>query len=134
MKIRFLRDLLAIPMVLAAASPATAGPPFDAQAICRTAIAAIADRDPKLVQATIAPDGGVRLTYARPIDNFVWTYRCRVAGNRVIWASESGRWRDGAKDDKISFEIVGRGVQIRIIDTHPNGTTTKQLFDRSAIE
>jgi hypothetical protein len=134
MKMRFLCDLLAVSMVLAAASSASARPPFGPQAICRTAIAAIADRDPKLVQATVTPDGVVRLTYARPIDNFVWTYRCRIAGNRVVWASEPGRWRDGAKDDKIFFEIVGRGAQIRIIENHPNGTTTNQLFDRGAIE
>jgi hypothetical protein len=39
------------------------------------------------------------------MDNFVWTYRCRVEGNRVVWASEPGRWRDGPKDDEIFFEL-----------------------------
>jgi hemerythrin-like domain-containing protein len=23
----------------------------------------------------------------RPIGNFVWNYRCRIEGNRVLWAS-----------------------------------------------
>jgi hypothetical protein len=133
MKMRFLHDLLAVSMVLAVASPASAGPTFDAPAICRTAIAAIMDRDPKLMQTRTAADGVVMLTYARPIDNFVWAYRCRLEGNRVIWASEPGRWRDKAKDDKILFEVVG-GSQLRIIDTHANGTSTRQLFDRDKIE
>ena len=126
--------LLAVTMLLAASSPASAEPSFDPPAICRTAIAAIMDRDPKLMQTRTAADGVVMLTYARPIDNFVWAYRCRLDGNRVIWANEPGRWRDKAKDDKILFEVVGSGSQLRIIDNHFNGTTTRQLFDRDKIE
>jgi hypothetical protein len=126
--------LLAVTMLLAVASPASAEPSFDPPAICRTAIAAIMDRDPKLMQTTTAADGVVMLTYARPIDNFVWAYRCRLDGNRVIWANDPGRWRDKAKDDKILFEVVGAGSQLRIIDNHPNGTSTRQLFDRDKIE
>jgi hypothetical protein len=121
-------------MLLAVASPASAELSFDPPAICRTAIAAIMDRDPKLMQTRTVADGIVMLTYARPIDNFVWAYRCRLEGNRVIWANEPGRWRDKAKDDKILFEVVGAGSQLRIIDNHPNGTTTRQLFDRDKIE
>jgi hypothetical protein len=126
--------LLAVTMLLAASSPASAEPSFDPPAICRTAIAAIMDRDPKLMQTRTAADGIVMLTYARPIDNFIWAYRCRLDGNRVIWANEPGRWRDKAKDDKILFEVVGSGSQLRIIDNHPNGTTTRQLFDRDKTE
>jgi hypothetical protein len=126
--------LLAVTMLLAVASPASAELSFDPPAICRTAIAAIMDRDPKLMQTRTVADGIVMLTYARPIDNFVWAYRCRLEGNRVIWANEPGRWRDKAKDDNILFEVVGAGSQLRIIDNHPNGTTTRQLFDRDKIE
>ena len=126
--------LLAVTMLLAVASPASAELSFDPTAICRTAIAAIMDRDPKLMQTRTVADGIVMLTYARPIDNFVWAYRCRLEGNRVIWANEPGRWRDKAKDDKILYEVVGAGSQLRIIDNHPNGTSTRQLFDRDKIE
>jgi hypothetical protein len=123
-----------VTILLAASSPASAEPSFDPPAICRTAIAAIMDRDPKLMQTRTVADGIVMLTYARPIDNFIWAYRCRLDGNRVIWANEPGRWRDKAKDDKILFEVVGSGSQLRIIDNHPNGTTTRQLFDRDKTE
>jgi hypothetical protein len=115
-------------------APVSAQPPFEPPAICRTAIAAIMDRDPKLMQTRTAADGVVMLTYARPIDNFVWAYRCRLEGSRVVWANEPGRWRNSAKDDKILFEVVGAGAQLRIIDNHANGTTTQQSFDRDKIE
>ena len=125
--------MLAFPILLVLAQAASASPAFEAKAICRTAIAVVMDRDLKLFQATDAPDGVVVLTYARPFDNFVWTYQCRLDGNRVIWADEPGRWRQDAKDDKIFFEVVGTGAQLRIIITRVNGSTTQQLFDRDKI-
>ena len=124
----------AVAISIAAAASAFAEPAFNAQAICRTAIAAITGRDLKLFQAAAdAPDGVVVLTYARPFDNFVWAYHCRLEGNRVIWADEPGRWRQEAKDDKIFFEIVGTGEQLRIIKTPVNGPTTQEVFDRDKI-
>ena len=73
------------------------------------------------------------LAYVRPIDNFVWAYRCRIEGNRVVWATEPGRWRDDPKDDKVLFEIIDDGKQLRIIENHRDGSMTKQLFDRDAL-
>ncbi len=86
----FASRLLAVAMPFASLSPALAEPPFEPQAICRTAIASIAGRDPKSIQATRNADGVMFLTYTRPVDNFVWTYRCRIEGNRITWASEPG--------------------------------------------
>lgn len=125
---------LAVAMLLAAASPASAEPAFETRAICRTAIASIMGRDPKLIQTTASSDGVVLLTYLRPIDNFVWAYRCRLEGDQIVWAMEPGRWREDPKDDKVSFEVVGAGMQLRIIENHVDGSTTQQMFDRDMIE
>ena len=127
--------LLAFPILLALAPAASADPAFETKAVCRTAIAVIMDRDPKLVQATDATDGVVVLTYARPFDNFVLTYRCRLEGNRVIWADEPGRWRDDVKDDKVSFEIVGhRRPPSHHRQTAPMALPSQELFDRDLNE
>jgi hypothetical protein len=120
---------VAFAILLASLSAASAEPAFEAKAICRAALASITGRDLKLFQAADAPDGTIALTYARPFDNFVWAYHCRLEGNRVIWADEPGRWRQDAKDDKISFEIVG-GAQLRITKTPVNGAATQEVFDR----
>jgi hypothetical protein len=124
---------LAVAIVFALPPCVAAEGTFDARAICRTAIAAITGRDLKLFQATNAPDGVVALTYARPFDNFVWAYHCRLEGSRVIWADEPGRWRQEANDDKIFFEIVGAGAQLRIIKNPVNGPATQELFEREKI-
>ena len=125
--------LLAFPILLALAPVASADPAFETKAICRTAIAVIMDRDPKQLQATDAPDGVVILTYARPFDNFVFTYRCRLESNRVVWADEPGRWRDGAKDAKVTFEVA-TGDRLRINVSRVNGITLQELFDRDLNE
>ncbi len=130
----FASKLLAVTMSFASLSPALAEPLFEPAAICRTAIASIGGRDPKSIHTTLTADGVLFLTYVRPIDNYVWTYRCRIDGNRIVWASEPGRWRDDAKDDKIFFEVIGAGTQLRIIENHVDGSTTKQLFDRDMIQ
>jgi hypothetical protein len=121
---------LAVALLIAAAGPASAEPTFDAKAICRAALASITGRDLKLFQAVDAPDDIVALTYARPFDNFVWAYHCRLDGDRVIWGDEPGRWRQEAGDDKLFFEAVGAGAQLRIIWNHAGGATTQELFDR----
>ena len=130
----FVSKLLAVTLLLASLPPASAEPLFGRQAICRTAIASIMDRDPKAVQITRTSDAVLLLTFVRPIDNFVWTYRCRIDGNRIVWGNEPGRWRDGPRDDKVFFEVVGAGAQLRIIEKHVDGSTTNQLFDRNMIQ
>jgi hypothetical protein len=117
----------------ASVSPALAAPPFLVEAICRTAIASVTGRDPKIMQVTQTSGEVLFLAYVRPIDNFVWAYRCRIEGNRVVWATDPGRWREDPKDDEILFEVVDAGKQLRIIENHRDGSTTKQLFDRDAI-
>lgn len=116
------------------APPAVAAPPFAPEAICRTAIAAVMGRDPKIGRVTRTDGDVLFLSYVRPIDNFVWDYRCRIEGNRVIWASEPGRWREGPKDDKVFFEVVDGGKQLRIMEDHGDGSATNELFDRDKIQ
>jgi hypothetical protein len=76
----------AIPLVawLTTGSVVAAAPLFEPQAICRTAIASINDRDPKLVNVVRTTGDVFFLTYTRPVDNFIWTYRCKIEDNRVI--------------------------------------------------
>jgi len=123
---------------LLAALPTTgslvaAAPLFEPEAICRAAIASIKGRDPKLMKVALTRDDVFFLTYTRPIDSFVWTYRCRIEGSRVVWADEPGRWRNEPKDDKISFEAIDGDAHLQIIATQRNGLTKKQLFDREKV-
>jgi hypothetical protein len=129
----FILRLITFTMLFASMSRSSGAPAFEVEAICRTAIASIMGRDPKMMQVTLTAGNVVFLTYVRPIDNFVWNYRCRIEGNRVLWASEPGRWRDDRKDEKVFFEVIDDGKQLRIIEDHGDGSRTNQLFDRDTI-
>jgi hypothetical protein len=123
-----LAQLIAVPVLLASLPAASADPTFEPTAICRAAMAVVTGRDLKLFHAKADPDGTIALTYARAFDNFVWAYHCRLEGDRVIWADEPGRWRQDARDEKISYEVVG--TQLRITKTPVTGAATHESFDR----
>lgn len=129
----FILRVVTFSILLAGTAPASAEPAFKVEAICRTAIGAIMDRDPKMMEISLTAGDVLFLTYVRPIDNFVWTYRCRIEGNRVLWANEPGRWRDDPKDEKVFFEIVDGGKKLRIIKDNGGGSSIKLLFDREMI-
>jgi hypothetical protein len=124
---------IAIAIMSAIMSPASGAPAFGVEAICRTAIAAIKDRDPKTMQVTRVSGDVLFLAFVRPIDNFLFDYRCRIEGNRVLWASEPGRWRDDLQDGRLFFEVIDGGKQLRIIEDRGDGSRTNHLFDRDAI-
>src|ERR1700687_2501926 len=129
----FISRLITLTMLSASMSAASAASSFEVEAICRTAIASIMGRDPKILQVTRTAGDVLFLTYVRPMDNFDWTYRCRIEGNRVVWATERGRWGADTRCDEVFLEFVGAGKQLRIIENHGDGSSTKQLFDRDTI-
>jgi hypothetical protein len=106
-----------------------AASPLEPELICRAALGSVTDHDPKVFRLTRTDDDVLFLTYVRPIDNFDRTYRCRIKGNRVIWASEPGRWRENPTDANISFEIITDGKQIRIISDRGARPPIKAVFD-----
>ena len=129
----FILWFITFTMLFASMTRVSGAPVFEVEAICRTAIASIMGRDPKMMHVTLTTGDVLFLTYVRPIDNFVWNYRCRIERNRVLWASEPGRWRDDPKDEKVFFEAIDGGKQLRIIEDHGDGSSTNQLFDRKTI-
>jgi hypothetical protein len=40
----------------------------------------------------------VTVSYVRSSDGNTRSYRCRIDGDRVVWANMDGRWRDGSND------------------------------------
>src|SRR3954463_12926603 len=92
------RLIAATPLAVSFLPSSLAADSFEPEAICRAAIATIAGRDPKTMQVTRIAGDVLFLSYVRPVDNFVWAYRCKIEGNRVFWASDPGRWREKPKD------------------------------------
>jgi len=52
-------------------------------------------------------DGIIDLYYIREGDGKKWTFRCKANAGRIIWASETGRWRDNPADEIIKYKLAG---------------------------
>ena len=78
----------------------------------------------------------VFLSYVRKDDGTLWSFRCKVEGNRVIWASEpGGRWRTDLADDRISYRIVEASQEpsIEIVEAYEDGSATRKSFTASQL-
>lgn len=98
--------------------------------ICRAGIAATMGRDPKIVHVDEETDGMVILSYRRQDDNSLWQYRCKVSGNRLIWASKNGRWRT---EDKITYQINDLAKNLTISELYSDGSAKIKQFSYSQL-
>ena len=104
--------IVAVLASLAATPTAAAEPSVGQEGICKAAVAAMMGRDPKIMKIDRRDGDIVHLSYIRTDDGTRWSYRCRLEGDRVIWASDTGRWRTDPADEKILFSINAKGVTI----------------------
>lgn len=95
--------------------------PFNAGHLCRATIAVLMGRDVGIIRVDGERAGIANVSYVRPDDGTLWGYRCKLEGNRIIWATIDGRWRDRSVhswDELIAFGInaKARGFAISMID------------------
>lgn len=100
--------------------------------ICKAGIAKIMARDPKGMKIIKSEGGVVHLQYVRTNDNSVWSYRCRLEGTRIMWASNTGRWRDDPRDEKITYVVTTDTVTVK--ETFASGESTQQVFKTSQLK
>ncbi|MDF2809054.1 MAG: hypothetical protein K0S56_85 [Microvirga sp.] len=100
--------------------------------ICRAAIGAVMGRDPSIMR-TRPGDGIIYVSYKRPVDGKVWSYRCRLEGNKVFWASEEGRWRNEPIDGVITFDILNAGRTVKILEVSVDGIKSEATYPRSKL-
>lgn len=100
--------------------------------ICKAGIAKIMGRDPKTMQILKNEAGVIHLQYVRKNDGSLWAYRCRVEGSQIVWASDSGRWRDHPLDEKITYAVAGDVVTVK--ETFTNGDSTQGRFKKSQLK
>ncbi|WP_137173204.1 hypothetical protein [Massilia sp. HP4] len=104
---------------------------FDQQQICRAAISAVMGRDPKTLKVTKVDSGVIHLSYSRPDDETVWEQRCRVEGQKVVWATKSGRWREHTLDDVITYTVTG--TSLTISQKFTDGSTVVKSYSRAEL-
>ena len=104
----------------------------EASEICRAAIASVMGRDPSIMRTRVV-DNIQYVSYVRPDDGKVWTYRCRLEGNRVVWAGEQGRWRTHPSDEVITYELSPGGKSVQITEVHEDASKIRKTFPRTKL-
>lgn len=99
---------------------------FSVQQICIGAIATAMGRESSIIKIDSIEGKTTYLSYQREGDGQRWTYRCKLEGDRVIWASDKGRWRTGQYDSKITFFV--KGETVTITELYSDGSKTSNKY------
>lgn len=100
--------------------------------ICKAAIAAIMGRDPRTMNTAVQSDDVISVSYTRPVDKSFWAYRCKLTGTKVIWATDSGRWRTHELDEDITF-VVDESGGVRIKQIFTDGSKDEDYYSADAL-
>jgi len=98
---------------------------FTDQQICIATVAAAMGRNPSIIKIDSTQGNVTYLSYFRQDDGKHWKYRCKLEGNRAIWASDTGRWRTDQYDSKIMFSVNGNELSISEKYSDGSGSTEK---------
>ena len=116
-----------------AAEPTQSGASvFTLSQISRAAIGTAMRRSPSTIRATTVGNE-VKLSYVRENDQTEWKYKCKLDGNRVIWAVDpEGRWRDHPLDERIYYRGLPGDV-LEIEEHYTDGSFYKERYTRQQL-
>lgn len=104
---------------------------FDQQQICRATIGAVMGRDPKTIKVSKVDSGIIHVSYSRSDDGTIWEQRCRIDGQKIVWATNSGRWREHPLDEVITHAVSG--TSLTISQKFTDGSTVTKSYTRAEL-
>lgn len=100
---------------------------FTKEDVARFAIASVMQKPSKSMKVRVK-DELYYVSYVRKSDNQKFDCKIKITGNKIIWATIDGRWRDQMEDERISFEENGK--KLKIIQTYSDGSTEIKEFKK----
>ena len=88
-------------------------------------------KDPSIIKVSSSQENITSLRYYRRQDGKYWKYRCKLEGDKVVWASDPGRWRTGQYDSKITFSVDGDSLNI--LENYSDGSSTTRTYNKSQL-
>lgn len=104
-------------------------PPSDTE-ICKAGIAFLFGQDPSIIRIDRTDGIIVSLSYRRPSDNSTWVNRCYVAGDRIKWATDRGRWRN---EDEISYRVNDKQKTLTVYQVFSDGSRSLKTYPYASI-
>lgn len=98
--------------------------------ICKATTALVFGRDYNIMSLDKVNEGIAYVHYIRQSDNSRWATKCKVEGNKVIWASNNpdstGRWRDTPQDEVITF--IQNDNVLTLKEKYSDGSEETKLY------
>lgn len=104
---------------------------FSHAEICRATIGAEMGRDPAIIKVLKTEQGIIHVGYKRPDDGTVWNQRCRLDGEKITWATETGRWRDHPLDSTYTYSSTP--TTLTIYQKYSDGSNSAKSYTRAQI-
>lgn len=95
--------------------------------ICRAAISTIFDETVEDVEVFRSQLNVTYLKFPKSDENRITRFKCIVQGTDIIWATETGAYRNTGIDSKISYETKENILTVK--EDHKNGSVFKKTFD-----
>lgn len=111
--------------------PAVVKPSVPVKSICKAAVATIMGRPVSIISATEKAGGEVALSYTRSDDGSVWKFKCKLDGDRAIWAADGGRWRTNPDDGVVRFSVDASSLEIT--ESYGGNVATSKRFSLSEL-
>lgn len=103
--------------------------------VCKAAVAAMFGRDHKTMKLDEISGDTAYVHYIRPNDNSRWAIKCKLDGDRVIWASNNPdnlkRWRTDPLDDVVRYSIEGK--TLKITQEYTDGSSSSDEYKTSEL-
>lgn len=99
---------------------------FSENQICKAGIAKIMGRDPAIINIDRKANDAIYLSYVRKDDQSKWKYKCKLEDNRIIWGSDTGRWRSHPMDSKVTFKVSGNSI--KVVDSFSDGSSSSETY------
>lgn len=94
--------------------------------ICKSAVSAMFGRPISTINAQSNGDT-VTLEYVRASDNSEWAVECYLDGDKVMWRSPDGRWRDHPDDEKVYWSVTESTVKGGAADSEGKKNKVKKV-------
>jgi hypothetical protein len=102
---------------------------FTISDLCKATIATTMSKDPSIMTIDDNSNEIIYLSYIRDFDGKKWSYKCKVNGNKAIWATLEGRWRDDKADSKITYKEENN--QLIVAEKYSDNNVITKKFTKS---
>lgn len=104
--------------------------------LCKAGISQVMGRSPNIMTLYDNRNNKIfYIKYTRSDDYSVWTYKCKIKDNEIIWGNpdKGGRWMNEYRrgDSKLTYKI--NGDELFVYEKYSDGSGSKKYFKFSQI-